>query len=214
MRYDTGRPRRGHPIEDLTAEDDLTPLPGWAPGAKAIADDGLVAEERILHPDLTMVPGRLLPLAPAERLHQRDRPIPRGRPRAVARDVRRPGRWDDDRRTPRPCGLVDGDRVRGGVSGNAHERALDRREQIEGGGRILTRRLGQRLDTDHAGLIDAKMELPPATPAAATVFRGRPLTGSRRWTAPCCRARDGGPRRAGPAADGASNADCAGESVV
>ena len=45
------------------------------------------------------------------------------------------------------------------------------------GGRIITRRLGQRVDTDHAGLIDAKVELPPATPAAATVFRGRPLTG-------------------------------------
>ena len=46
----------GHPIEDLTAEDDLTPLPSWTPGAKAIADDGLVAEERVLHPALTMVP--------------------------------------------------------------------------------------------------------------------------------------------------------------
>ena len=46
----------GHPIEDLTAEDGLTPLPGWTPGAKAIADDGLVAEERVLHPTLTMVP--------------------------------------------------------------------------------------------------------------------------------------------------------------
>ena len=45
-----------HPIEDLTAEDGLTPLPSWAPGAKAISDDGLVAEERILHPALTMVP--------------------------------------------------------------------------------------------------------------------------------------------------------------
>ena len=32
------------------------------------------------------------------------------------------------------------------------------------------------MDTDHAGLIDAKVELPPATPAAATVFRGGPLT--------------------------------------
>ena len=123
-----------------------------------------------------MVPGRLLPLAPAERLHQRDRSIPRGRPRAVPRDGRRPGRWDDDRRTPRPRRFVDGDRVRGGVSGDAHERALDRGEQIEGGGRITPRRLGQRVDTDHAGLIDAKVELPPATPAAATVCRGRPLT--------------------------------------
>ena len=46
----------GHPIQDLTAEDGLTPLPGWAPGAKAIADDGLIAEERVLHPALTMVP--------------------------------------------------------------------------------------------------------------------------------------------------------------
>ena len=45
-----------HPIEDLTAEDGLTPLPSWTPGAKAIADDGLVAEERVLHPALTMVP--------------------------------------------------------------------------------------------------------------------------------------------------------------
>ena len=34
----------GHPIEDLTAEDDLTPLPSWTPGAKALGDDGLVAE--------------------------------------------------------------------------------------------------------------------------------------------------------------------------
>ena len=42
----------GHPIEDLTAEDDFTPLPGWAPAAKTSSDDGLVAEERVLHPAL------------------------------------------------------------------------------------------------------------------------------------------------------------------
>ena len=46
----------GHPIQDLTAEDDLTPLPGWAPGAKTSSDDGRVAEERVLHSALTMVP--------------------------------------------------------------------------------------------------------------------------------------------------------------
>ena len=46
----------GHPIEDLTAEDDLTPLPGWPPGPEAISDNGLVSEERVLHPALTMVP--------------------------------------------------------------------------------------------------------------------------------------------------------------
>ena len=49
-----------HPIDNRTAEDGLTPLPSWAPGAKAISDDGLVAEERVLHPALTMVPVWLL----------------------------------------------------------------------------------------------------------------------------------------------------------
>ena len=68
----------------------------------------------------------------------------------MPRCVRRPGRWDDDCRPPRPRRFVDGDRVIGGVSGDAHERALDRSEQIEGGGRILTRLLGQRVDTDPA----------------------------------------------------------------
>ena len=46
----------GHPIQNLTAEDHLTPLPSWDPGPEAISDDGLVAEERVLHPALTMVP--------------------------------------------------------------------------------------------------------------------------------------------------------------
>ena len=51
-----GSAEGGHSIQDLTAEDGLTPLPSWGPGAKAISDDGLVAEERVLHPALTMVP--------------------------------------------------------------------------------------------------------------------------------------------------------------
>ena len=51
-----GSAEGGHPIEDRTAEDDLTPLPGWPPGPEAISDNGLVSEERVLHPALTMVP--------------------------------------------------------------------------------------------------------------------------------------------------------------
>ena len=39
-----GSAESGHPIEDLTAEDDFTPLPGWAPGAKTSSDDGRVAK--------------------------------------------------------------------------------------------------------------------------------------------------------------------------
>ena len=42
----------GHPIQDLAAEDGLSPLPSWTPGAKAITDDGRVAEERVLHPEV------------------------------------------------------------------------------------------------------------------------------------------------------------------
>ena len=55
MRYDNWSAEGGHPIQDRIAEGGLTPLPSWAPGAKTIADDGRVAEERILHPVLTMV---------------------------------------------------------------------------------------------------------------------------------------------------------------
>ena len=51
-----GSAEGGHPIQDRTAEDDRTPLPGWTPGAKALADDGRVAEARVLHPALTMGP--------------------------------------------------------------------------------------------------------------------------------------------------------------
>ena len=192
MRYDTGRPSSVIRLRISQPRTASLPCPAGLRARRAIADDGLVSEERVLHPALTMVPGRLLPTAPAERLHPRDRPIPRGRPRAVARDGRRPGRWDDDRRTPRRRGLVNGDRVIGAVSGDAHERTIDRVEQIEGGGRIIARRLGQRVDTDHAGLIDAKVEPPPATPAAATVFSRPPTHLPRRGTDPCCRARDGG----------------------
>ncbi len=51
-----GSAEGGHPIEDRTAEDDLTPLPGWAPGPEALSDHGRVSEARVLHPALTMVP--------------------------------------------------------------------------------------------------------------------------------------------------------------
>ena len=70
------------------------------------------------------------------------------------------------------------------------------------------------MDTDPAGLIDAKVELPPATPAAATVCRGGPLTFPN----------DGQPRAVEHEMDGLVGRDrsqtapqmltCAGESVV
>ena len=56
MRYDTGRPRTVIRFKISQPRTASLPLPGWVPGAKAIADDGLVSEERVLHPALTMVP--------------------------------------------------------------------------------------------------------------------------------------------------------------
>ncbi len=51
-----GSAESGHPIEDRTAEDDLTPLPGWAPGPEALSENGRASEARVLHPALTMGP--------------------------------------------------------------------------------------------------------------------------------------------------------------
>ena len=51
-----GSAEGGHPIEDRTAENDLTPLPGWPPGPEALSENGRVSEARVLHPALTMGP--------------------------------------------------------------------------------------------------------------------------------------------------------------
>ena len=56
MRYDTGRPRAVIRLRISQPRTTSLPLPGWAPGAKTSSDDGRVAEERVLHPVLTMVP--------------------------------------------------------------------------------------------------------------------------------------------------------------
>ena len=51
---------------------------------------------------------------------------------------------------------------------------MPRGEQIEGGGRIITRRLGQRVDTDPAGLIEALLH---ESSLARTMPTDRILTG-------------------------------------
>ena len=93
----------------------------------------------------------------------------------MPRHVRRPDRGYHDRRLACAGRLVDRDRLVGRVSGDTREVAIDRVDQIEGGGRIINRGLGQRMGEDHARPIDAEMELLPATPAASPVCRGGPL---------------------------------------
>ena len=56
MRYDTGRPRAVIRFKISQPRTASLPCPGWTPGAQTISDDGLVSEERVLHPALTMVP--------------------------------------------------------------------------------------------------------------------------------------------------------------
>ena len=90
-----------------------------------------------------------------------------------------------------PAVFLDGKRVIGGVSGDAHESvAMGRVEQIENGDRIITRRLGQRVDEDHAGLIDAKVGASASHACCGNRVSRLPTHLPRRWTDPCRRARD------------------------
>ena len=70
-----GSTKLGHPVQNVTREHGLTPLPRCTACPKTVADDRRVPEERILHARVLMVPRRLLPPSPAERLHPPDRPI-------------------------------------------------------------------------------------------------------------------------------------------
>ena len=75
-----GPATRGHPIQDAARKARLNVPAATTTGSKAIANDGLVAEEGVLDARLPVVARRLLPLAPPERFHVGDRAI--ARPRA------------------------------------------------------------------------------------------------------------------------------------
>ena len=70
-----GSAKLGHPVQNVTREHGLTPLPRWTACPKTVADDRRVPEERMLHARVLMVPRRLRPPSPSERLHPPDRPI-------------------------------------------------------------------------------------------------------------------------------------------
>ena len=63
-----GSAKLGHPVQNVTREHGLTPLPRCTACPKTVADDRRVPEERILHARLLMVTRRLLPPSPSERL--------------------------------------------------------------------------------------------------------------------------------------------------
>ena len=70
-----GSAKRGHPVQNVTREHGLTPLPRCTACPKTVADDRRVPDERMLHARVLMVPRRLRPPSPSERLHPPDRPI-------------------------------------------------------------------------------------------------------------------------------------------
>ncbi|AMY09467.1 hypothetical protein LuPra_02684 [Luteitalea pratensis] len=78
-----GSAKLGHPVEDTARQARLDRPATTTPGTKAIADDGLVAEEGVLDAGLPMVARGLLPVAPAEPFHVGDRAIARTRARSA-----------------------------------------------------------------------------------------------------------------------------------
>ena len=90
-----GPAKRGHPIQDTAGKARLGLPTTSTPSAKAIANDGLVAEEGVLHAGLPVVARGFLPLAPAKRCHVGDRAIAGTRARSAGRHPGRPGRRHD-----------------------------------------------------------------------------------------------------------------------
>ena len=72
-------------------------------------------------------------------------------------------------------GVVEGDRVVGGVRRHAGHIAVDRPHQRDAGQRVVGRRVGQRLRDDHTRPIHPEMKLSPTARAVPAVFRRRPL---------------------------------------
>ena len=91
-----------HPIQDVAREARLGLSAVATAGSKAVPDDPLVPEERVLDARLPMIARRLLPSSAAECLHPPNGPIPGARPRSPARDTGRPvGRDNDGTRAAR-----------------------------------------------------------------------------------------------------------------
>ncbi len=105
----------GHLVQDVTRDHGLGHSPASGPGAKPVPDNRFVPKERILHPRLELVAGLLLPAAPAERPHVRDRAISRARPRPTPRHPRGLGRWNHDSRVTHLRRFVERDRIVGRV---------------------------------------------------------------------------------------------------
>ena len=196
--YDSGRPSSVIWFRTLHATTDSATRPprDRARSRSPIID--LYRKNALLHPRLELVAGLLLPAAPAERPHVRDRAISRARPRPTPRHPRGLGRWNHDSRVTHLRRFVERDRLVGRVSGHPCDLIVDRLNEVDANGRGIHRRLGQRVSDDHAHSINSKMQRLPASVAASTVLHRSPfafahnrqsravddeMDGSSRWEA-------------------------------
>ena len=84
-----------------------------------------------------MVARRLLPASPAYLLDRQDRVITGARPRSVSRHVGRTRRRNHDGRATRTGGLVEADRIVGGIRRHPSEGAVDRLDQRDASRRVV-----------------------------------------------------------------------------
>ena len=76
-----------HLIQDVAREVDLSPPPCGTARSKAVSDDRLVPEERVLHAGLPMIARGLLPASPSSLLDRQDRAITSARPRMCSSKI-------------------------------------------------------------------------------------------------------------------------------
>ncbi len=122
-----------------------------------------------------MIASLLLPPTAADLRHLLDRAIPSARPWSPSRHTGRLVRWDHDGRAACRGRIVERDRVVGRVGRDAGDVGVERLDQADAGRRVIDGRLSQRVGDDHAGPVDAEMELLPASLATTAVLRRGPF---------------------------------------
>ncbi len=144
---------------------------------KSPSDDRFVSEESVLHAGLLVISRFLLPSPPSYLIHPHDRTIASTRPRSSLTRLRRTlRRWNDDFGSSCLGNIVYRKSVIGRVRRDAPDVALDFSEQVKSCFRIVNIPVGQDLGDDRTRSIHTKMKLPPATPAAASILGGGPLS--------------------------------------
>ena len=167
----------GHLGQDGTRDHGLGHSPASGPGATPDPRESMCTESTHSPPAPgDGSPASLLPAAPARAsLTSVIVTISRARPRPTPRHPRGRGRWTHDRRVTQPRRFVERDRIVGRVSGHPCDRIVDRLTEVAAHGRVIHRRLGQRVSDDHAGSINSTLQRLPASVAASTVGHRRPF---------------------------------------